>query len=99
MTNPDQEFLIDHIIDEFDFDRVHEVMKLLDWQWLTVRDDGMELPSKERLIAAARHRLRSSVKSGYCASGGLVARYHPATKKEKEWFSLEFVLCSADNYD
>jgi hypothetical protein len=99
MTNADQELLIDHVIEEFDFDMVHKAMRLLDWHWMTTRGNGFEVPSKEQLIASARQRLRSSVKSGYCASGGLVARYHPATKKDGEWFSLEFVLCSADNYD
>ena len=99
MTDPDQEQMIEQIIDEFDFDRMHAVMVALDWQWQTTGGNGLAIPSKERLIASARYDLRNCIRTGYFASGGLVARYHPGDDKDSEWFELEFVVCGADSCD
>ncbi len=99
MATKQQEQMIEQIIDEFDFDRMHTVMVALDWQWQTTAGNGLAIPSKERLIAAAQCHLRNCIRTGYCASGGLVARYHPGDDKGAEWFELEFVVCGADNCD
>lgn len=98
MLSVKQEKLIDEVLDEFDFDRVHEVMKLLNWQWQTACANKREIPSHYRLITSARNSLRNSVKNGFYATGGFAARYHSASQGEDEWFTLEFVVCSASNY-
>lgn len=83
--------LIDDVIDEFNFEKVHIVMTALDWKWAipptslaTSLGDPIELqvPTLVRLKEAAREQLIHSMETGYCSSGGLAAEYFPARAEE-----------------
>ena len=79
--------LIDDVIDEFNFEKVHIAMTALDWKWAippTSLGDLIELqvPTLVRLKEAAREQLIHSIETGYCSSGGLAAEYFPARTEE-----------------
>lgn len=64
--------MIDEILDEFDFERVHKVMVALDWQWYNTAG----VPSIGDLRRAARSLLQQVVDGKnlrYTATGGFVA--------------------------
>ena len=79
--------LIDDIIDEFNFEKVHKAMTALDWKWaipITGNDGTLELqvPSLSRLKKFARYLLINSIETGLCFSGGLKAEYSAAKPEE-----------------
>ena len=89
MTKPTkhQLSLIDDVIYEFNFKKVHIAMTALDWKWAippTSLGDPIELqvPTLVRLKEFARWQLIHSIKTGYCSSGGLAAEYFPARAEE-----------------
>jgi hypothetical protein len=89
MTKPTEHqlSLIDDIIDEFNFEKVHIAMTALDWKWVNSNtgDDGylkLQVPTLVRLKEFARYQLIGSIKSGFYSSGGLKAEYFPAIQKE-----------------
>lgn len=89
MTKPTkhQLSLIDDVIDEFDFEKVHIAMTALDWKWAippASLGDLIELqvPTLVRLKEFARWQLIHSIETGYCSSGGLKSEYFPAKTEE-----------------
>jgi hypothetical protein len=89
MTKPTEHqlSLIDYIIDEFNFEKVHKAMTALDWKWAisVTGDDGsliLQVPTLVRLKEFARYQLIASIKSGFYSSGGLKAEYFPAIQEE-----------------
>lgn len=78
--------IVDNIIDNFDFDRVHEVMTLLGWTWWNVRG----IPSVQDLKKRAGELLTEvweKPNDQYCIStGGFHAR------KDSGVLILEFVI-------
>jgi hypothetical protein len=89
MTKPTEHqlSLIDYIIDEFNFEKVHIAMTALDWKWVipSTVDDGslrLQVPTLVRLKEFARYQLIGSIKSGLYSSGGLKAEYFPAIQEE-----------------
>ena len=97
MTSEVQEVMIQEVIDDFNFERVHCAMTAVDWHWQTTEGNGLAVPTVARLKARARILLRDAIKSKYLATGGLHAQYHPANGTERESFQLQFILCEADN--
>tara|TARA_R110000868_G_scaffold182598_3_gene423576 strand:- start:2419 stop:2787 length:369 start_codon:yes stop_codon:yes gene_type:complete len=89
MTKPTkhQLSLINDIIDEFNFEKVHIAMAALDWKWAippTSLDDQIKLqvPTLVKLKEFARWQLIRSIETGYCSSGGLKSEYFPAKPEE-----------------
>jgi len=89
MTKPTshQLSLIDDIIDEFNFEKVHKAMTALNWRWVIPANDHasplkLQVPNLVRLKEFARCRLIGSIKTGLCFSGGLKAEYFPAKLEE-----------------
>jgi hypothetical protein len=90
MTNPTEHqlSLIDDIIDEFNFEKVHKAMIALDWKWAipqTTDYNGplkLQVPTLNRLKEFARYQLISSIKTGLYSSGGLKAEYFSAIQEE-----------------
>ena len=79
--------LIDDVIDEFDFEKVHIAMTALDWKWAippTSLGDPIELqvPTLVRLKEFARWQLIHSIETGYCSFGGLKSEYFPVKAEE-----------------
>lgn len=68
---------IKHIMDNFDFERVHKAMELLDWTWGDRKDDPFVVPSIDRIEEVAKDTLKGAIKRKcYISSGGFVAEYH-----------------------
>ena len=92
--------MIDVVIDEFDFEKVHRAMEAIDWIWMTTRNDGFEIPSIPRLKAKARELMREAYrcwnKFGYsygeAGSGGLMATFIEADEEGDATFNLSFVI-------
>jgi hypothetical protein len=99
MNKSEHESMIDTIIDEFNFERVHIAMTALDWQWKTTEGNGYAVPTMPKLKAMARRLLNESIKEKVVGSGGFVATYHAEDKDEIEYFQLKFVLAQEDSYD
>ena len=97
MTSELHEEMIQEVIDDFLFERVHCAMTAIGWQWQTTEGNGFAVPTVARLKAMACSLLRDAIKNKYVASGGLHALYHPADDTGREWFQLKFILCEADN--
>jgi hypothetical protein len=63
---------IDTIMDEFDFDRVLEIMAACNWGWSTGEGDETEIPSGNEIRKTARRMLKQTVeeKHSLMSSGG-----------------------------
>lgn len=94
MTAEHQE-LIDEIMDNFDFDKVHKAMEALDWEW--VKDgydkdkpmlEQMSVPDVSTIRRQARRHLKEVIEGNLYAvgTGGLKATWHEGV------LSLEFIL-------
>ena len=81
---------IDEIMDWFDFDKVHEVMTLLNWEWASAKG----IPSIQEIRAGARARLREAADRGFCSTGGFTAQ----RVDDKDWvrMKLYFEVASWD---
>ena len=107
MTKPTQHQLnlIDDVIDQFNFEKVHITMTALDWKWAIPATSlgeliNLEVPTLVRLKEFARYLLIGCIKTGYFSSGGLAAEYFPARTEEttecgnaiKEYAQPEFFV-------
>lgn len=96
---------INNIIDNFDFEKVHRVMKFLDWR-IKNDEDKIEVPSVSQLIKEARIRLidaaELAVDNGECMfshSGPFKARaYYDKTVIDENPFSLELLFVVEDSF-
>ena len=91
-----QQELIDEIMDEFDFRRVHKTMEFLNWHWggRGVPAGELRVPSLAELRKEARRMLKDCCLEGHYSteSGGLRAEYFAETVDEVEWMRLSFIL-------
>lgn len=95
-----QKEMIKEIMDNFDFERVHNTMWLLDWRWI-----GVGVPSEKELKKNARKHLDRAIEQALSpnntesidvgwisASGGLEARAWKTKKNKLSRLTLDFVL-------
>ena len=103
MTKPTEHQLnlINDVIEEFKFEKVHIAMTALDWKWIapvgTITDKSLAIPTIARLKQSAAQILISSIKSGCAASGGFIAKYFNPNE-EPESFMLSFVVEEYDTW-
>ena len=112
--NKTKQELVNEVLDNFDFNKVHQVMKALDWKWFNFEDSTYELPSIRQLINKAEKYLGMALagleKSSYAehsymvGSGGFEAwakRYPAGLDKPDVLLILNFNLASweAATYD
>ena len=55
--NKTKEELINEVLDNFDFDKVHKTMTFLDWKWVSYSEGTCEVPSISRMIRTAQQYL------------------------------------------
>ena len=95
--NKDENEIIEDILDEFDFDKVHKVMEFLNWGWT---DGGrpLEVPTVGQLRKRARYLMKSCIgkENTYTATGGLWVRKE--TYDALPYYQLQFVISSWDNH-
>jgi hypothetical protein len=79
---------IEEIMDEFDFEQVHKVMKFLDWRWLEDVNSEGGVPSISDLRKSSRKLLKeaSGMKNVKISTGGFLA------ENNGNYLTLRFVL-------
>lgn len=105
-TEEQRERMMDIVIDNFNFDKVHRAMTALDWKWVTETGE-LELPSVDRIRSSARRLLRESYRLQWkygddcktVGSGGLQASYSYADHNGDANFNLAFVLTEENSHD
>jgi len=82
--------LISKIIQNFDFEKVHRVMLIVDWHWGSVN----RVPSISNLIICAEELLReiSKYKTGCSISKGGFKATKINTERDGEGLELKFIL-------
>ena len=55
--NKSKEELINEVLDNFDFERVHNVMTFLNWKWISLSEGTNEVPSLAKLVRTAQQYL------------------------------------------
>ncbi len=104
LTEEQQDALMDECIDNFDFEKVHKVMVMLQWQWVEKDGSTFSIPDIPRMKACARARLRSAYKvwkqrggdGATTGSGGFEATYGAPEGDNCHAFYLRFVLAEAE---
>jgi hypothetical protein len=85
--------LIDEILDQFDFEKVHLTMKALGWEWMDVG-----VPEAPNLRKSARRLLQEATKSpspySKISSGGFVVE-----KDVDGFLELRFEVSSWNTFD
>lgn len=91
---------IKYIMDTFGFEKVHNVMSMLDWRWAFAKDG---VPSIDELKSEARRLLVSACKEETDVStGGFRAVYEKTSEWEDDdepYLALEFVLEECEGFD
>jgi hypothetical protein len=88
MLTDSQTLRIERLLNEFDFDKVHQVMLHLDWRW----QNG--LPTMQQLRATARECLEGVVNEpvgSECRTGGFAAEVDGDSEGKPE-LRLSFIL-------
>lgn len=96
------EVLLDNVMDNFNFTKVHDVMVQLDWRWVDKSTGELLVPSVYRLMETARRHLRVAYAEELTVcSGGLEATYTPGFEGDKDdpagFLNLKFVLTEWDS--
>ena len=92
------------IMNHFDYDKVHNVMKHLEWEWY-----GKGIPTVDDIRFAARERIESVIKTClseanpneeyFSSSGGLKATAIKDDYGQITFLQLEFILTGWDLND
>lgn len=91
------QYLIDEIMEQFDFNKVHEVMTFLDWKWVTKR--GHVIPTLDEIRAEANRLLGQAVmEQTTIATGGFKAQFVDSPDGEEPFLGLEFIVEDTANY-
>jgi hypothetical protein len=91
----DYEVKIKHIIDAFNFQKVHDAMVALDWKWQhmsDILDNTTRVPSIERMKKTAHHLLYkvATDKERYWATGGFHAMRYKSGHIELQFVVAEY---------
>lgn len=92
--------MVTDVMEDFDFETVHQVMVNLDWEW-DIGNGEMTIPSTYRMMKTADRLLRKAAshygeKNAFCTgTGGFLATL------DGECLTLQFILreCSAFKED
>lgn len=91
------EEMVDEVLDEFDFDKVHDIMVQLDWKWYIGAEECEKVPSVYSLIKHAKRLLHEvalenfgKTCKGSMSSGGFLAVYEEID--DTRYLELLFVL-------
>ena len=105
LTSADHDAIWD-IMNNFDFDKVHRVMTVLDWRWALADSEHTAVPDIQQIRDTARNMLtectsRARKVSGQftIGSGGLYAHAEYEPSNGKVYQKLAFELTNWDNYE
>lgn len=95
VTEEQFQVLLENVMDNFDFEKVHDVMVEMDWRWIPIGSGELKVPTVFQLKNSARRYLRRAFDGCHTVgSGGLEASYHPPIDDEDPagFLSLKFIL-------
>ena len=83
-----EDVALDKLLNNFDFETVHNYMKMKNWEWYNSETRSMQVPSLHEIKETAAYVLRQSYKiNGSVQTGGFVATCRPTkTGKLMELF-------------
>jgi len=99
--NKKEQELVDEVMENFDFVRCHQTMRLLDWRWAIPNN---QVPTIERLKTSAMNRIEGAIESAkesknknhnnyyFQYSGGLKATVWKNRYGQITNIQLEFIL-------
>ena len=99
---------IDEVIKEFNFEKVHKTMQVLDWKWYHPGEDGTKVPTFNEIKTRAKTLLQEAAESAVLTKDEYVigtggfraeAKYYPKQEGKKSflWVRLAFILEDWDN--
>lgn len=96
---------INNIIENFNFEKVHRVMKFLDWK-IIIDGDKIDIPSVSQLIKEARIRLIDAAELAVDNNEVMSSRsgpfkataYYDKTARDENPFSLELLFVVEDSF-
>lgn len=93
ITNTDRnkrgDEIISEIMDMIDFERIHKMMKAVNWTWMLA---DMKVPSVQTLQKFVANKLTECwTKRESLFSGGVYIKYHPADDQANEGLEFQFV--------
>lgn len=78
---------LEEIMDSFDFDKVHEIMSALKWNWATTEKGG--IPDKYELRRKARQLMKQAINGEGSGTGGFRAWVTDGTDEDGPWTKLD----------
>jgi len=91
---------INEVLEEFDFDKVHEVMSFLNWKWAN-NDGTFKIPNHYRLIEGAKGLLyacKNDKNDIMTSSGGGFIAHKDKDENGESYYTLSFIVCESSNY-
>lgn len=92
---------VENILDEFDFHRVQQAMKALDWKYHDTEEDVTSIGELRRMARMCLEQVYYSKDSPeyLIGCGGFEATRHMYVGDPKKYLSLKFVVAEWNNYD
>ena len=112
LTGLDFEYNLNEFIENIEFERIHQVMELLDWKWLN--EFPYDVPSIERMKAWVNHYLIESINGAiiklnekpkkkkvtfHMATGGFFYTATVYRDTPKVYLDVKFSIAELNNYD
>ena len=96
---PVEKVKIKDILKNFDFERVHSIMKILDWKWAMVKHDN-GIPNVDDLKAEAKRLLiTAATEKTQIATGGFRAVYEAdGACDDDPYIGLEFIAVECEGF-
>lgn len=93
---------IANVMENFDFYKVHKVMELLQWVWITCGEDGNSaVPTVGQMKAEANRLLiEAAYEKTIISCGGFKAVYEATGPDDKDpYIGLEFIVEDCEGFD
>ena len=90
------------VMENFDFNKVHDVMSYLDWDWIGCGEGGKSgVPSVEKIEEEARRLLiEAAYEKTNISCGGFKAVYETTGPDDKDpYIGLEFIVEDCEGFD
>lgn len=92
---------IEDILDEFDFQRVQDTMKALDWKYFNSADAYPSIGELRKMARSLLHSIwqRENSSEEWTSCGGFEVTRHMYPGDTKKYMSLKFGVTEWNNYD
>jgi hypothetical protein len=80
---------IDEIMDTFEFEKVQQMMRAVNWEWFCEETGKRKVPDLYEIKKSARKRMRDAAKHGYSSTGGFSARLIENEDESGPWLLID----------